>query len=174
MKRVTTLLISTSLALAGAPAMAGHSGGVAWARVVDAQPIFKSVRYPVDQEVCWDEMVWYREPARRSATPVILGTIIGGVIGNQFGGGSGQAVMTAAGAALGGSIAADASRKRNPDGYYAVTEERCTIEREWRTEQRVVAWDVAYKYRGEIYHTRLKEEPGDRIRVRVHVDPLDY
>jgi uncharacterized protein YcfJ len=38
----------------------------------------------------------------------------------------------------------------------------------------VVAWDVTYKYRGQIYHTRMRDEPGDRIQLRVQVDPLGY
>lgn len=175
MKTLSTLITLTFLVLAMTPAMAEHSGDkVAWAKVLDAQPVFQTLRYPVEEEICWDEQVWHREPARRSATPVILGSIIGGVIGNQFGGGSGNVALTAAGAALGGSIAADASHQRNPDGYYAVTERRCTIETDWRNEQRVVAWDVTYRYKGEVYQTRLKDEPGDRIRVRVAVEPVDY
>ena len=174
MNRLMPLMISTSFLCVALPAAADHSGDFAWAKVVDAQPIYQTVRFPVEEQVCWDEMVWRREPVRRSVAPVILGSIIGGVIGNQFGGGSGRTAMTAAGAALGGSIAADASYKRNPDGYYAVTEERCAVETEWRSEQRIVAWDVRYKYAGQIYHTRLREEPGKRIRVRVNVDPIDY
>lgn len=179
MKRVNTALMSsliaTALALTANSALAGHPGAkVAWARVIDAQPIYQSVQYPVDEQVCWDEQVWRRDPAYRSATPVIIGSIIGGVIGNQFGGGSGRVAMTAAGAALGGSVAADASHRRNPDGYYAVTEQRCRVETNWRSEQRVVAWDVAYELYGEVYRTRLKEQPGKRIRVRVDVSPYDY
>jgi uncharacterized protein YcfJ len=175
MKRFNKVLVFTCLTLAVTPAVAGHKDdNSGWAKVIDARPVFKTVRHPVDQQVCWDEQVLRREPRARSAAPIILGSIIGGVIGNQFGGGSGKVAMTAAGAALGGSIAADASYRRNPDGYYAVTESRCAIETDWRTEQRVVAWDVTYKYRGEIYQTRMRDEPGDRIRVRVQVDPLGY
>lgn len=175
MKRVSSAFITSCLALAATNAMAGHPGpAVAWAKVIDAQPVFQTVRHPVDERVCWDEQVWRRDPAYRSATPVIIGSIIGGVIGNQFGGGSGQVALTAAGAVLGGSVAADASRKRNPDGYYAVTETRCEVQTDWRTEQRVVAWDVTYRYHGEIYQTRLKEQPGERIRVRVDISPVGY
>lgn len=175
MNRMNTILISTCLALAATPVMAGHPGkGTDWARVLDARPLYETVRYPVNQEVCWDEQAWRREPRARSAAPVILGSIIGGVIGNQFGGGNGNVALTAAGAVLGGSIGANASHRRNPDGYYAVRETHCSVERDWRTEQRVVAWDVTYKYRGQVYQTRMREQPGDRIRVRVQVDPLGY
>lgn len=175
MNRINTILISTGLVLVATPAVAGHPAeGHDWARVLDTRPVYETVRYPVDEQVCWDEQAWRREPRRRSAAPVILGSIIGGVIGNQFGGGSGKVALTAAGAALGGSVAADASQRRNPDGYYAVTETRCSVERDWRTEQRVVAWDVIYKYRGQVHQTRMRDRPGDRIRVRVQVDPLGY
>ena len=175
MKRLTALMVSTSMALAATPALASKADvGFQWAKVVDARPIVERVRIPVEEQVCWDEQVWRRDPVRRSAAPVILGTIIGGVIGNQFGGGRGRVAMTAAGAALGGSIAADSQHRRNPDGYYAVTETRCGVETNWRTEERVVAWDVTYKYRGEIHQTRMRNEPRDRIRVRVEVNPLDY
>lgn len=175
MKRLITSLISVSMAAAAMPLLAAPPNeNYEWARVVRAKPVIESVRYPVEEEVCWDEAVWRRDPPNRSVVPVIFGSIIGGVIGNQFGGGSGQDLMTFAGASLGGAIAHDAQVRRNPDAYYTVTEKRCSVETEWYTEETVVAWDVTYKYRGEVYHTRMRNEPGDRIRVRVQVDPLDY
>lgn len=144
-----------------------------WANVLDAKPVTETLRIPVDQEVCWDEQVRHRVPERRSATPLILGAILGGVIGNQFGGGSGQDLMTAAGAALGTSIAADQQARRHPPHYYEATERRCQVERQWRSEERVVAWDVTYEYLGEVYQTRMSEEPGERIPVQVQVSPAN-
>jgi uncharacterized protein YcfJ len=116
MKRMNALLISSCLVVAATPAMAAHPrANSECAKVLHAQPVYETVRYPVNQEVCWNEEVYRRQP--RSATPVIIGSIIGGVIGNQFGGGHGNNVLTAAGAVLGGSIGADQARRRNPDGY---------------------------------------------------------
>jgi len=162
-------LITSCLALSLTPAMAAHHGkkSVAWAKVVDAQPVYEVVRYPVEQQRCWDEQAWRRGPAASSATPVIVGSIIGGVVGNQFGGGSGNVLLTAAGAVLGGSIAADASRKRNRGGYYAVTERQCAVETNWQEQEQIVAWDVTYKYRGDYFEARMKDRPGKRIQVRV-------
>jgi uncharacterized protein YcfJ len=37
--------------------------------------------------------------------------------------------------------------------------------------RRVVAYDVEYSYRGETYMSRLKQDPGSRLRVRVSVVP---
>jgi len=156
------------------PALAlGHHEREEWANVLDKQPVIETLRIPVDQEVCWDEQVQYPVPERRSATPLILGAIIGGVIGNQFGGGSGRDLMTAAGAALGTSIAADQQAQRYPPRYYQALEQRCRVDRQWRTEERVVAWDVTYEYLGQVYRTRMRDEPGERIAVRVQVSPVN-
>lgn len=175
MNKTSKLLITTCLALSLTPAMAHHGGkSVTWARVVDAQPVYEVVRFPVREERCWDEQVWRRAPAAGSAAPVIVGSIIGGVVGNQFGGGSGNVLLTAAGAVLGGSIAANASRERYPDDYYRVAERQCAVETNWRQQEQIVAWDVTYRYRGELFETRMKDQPGKRIQVRVDIEPLPY
>jgi uncharacterized protein YcfJ len=148
------------------------NASVVWADVIEAQPIRQVVRIPEREEVCWDEQVYHEVAARRSATPAIFGAIIGGVIGNQFGGGSGRDLMTAAGAALGSSVAIDRQRANYPDRYYATTEQRCEMSTGWRNEERIVGWNVTYQYNGEVYQARVKEAPGDRIRIRVDVTPV--
>lgn len=165
--------------LASAPALADPKHGrygkhdrYDWARVVDARPITETVRIPVDRDVCWDERVTRRVPERRSPVPAIIGGVVGGVIGHQFGSGRGNDAATAAGAALGTAIAVDQQARRYPPRYYDTTVQRCSVEREWVTEERVVAWDVAYRYHGDVYHTRMREEPGDSVRVRVDVHPV--
>lgn len=145
---------------------------VAWADVIEAQPVRQQVRIPEREDVCWDEQVYHAAPARRSATPRIFGAIIGGVIGNQFGGGSGKDLMTVAGAALGASVAADQQRMKHPDRYFASTEQRCETQTRWRIEDRIVAWDVTYAFAGQTYQARMQDPPGDRIQVRVGVQPV--
>lgn len=152
-----------------------HAGGVQYqyAPVISVDPQYQMHRTPMDREVCWEEQGYERTPGRRSsATPTIVGAIIGGVIGNQFGGGSGKRAATAAGAALGGSIGHDAARQnRQGAEYYAVTRERCTVQRDWHEQRVVTGYRVAYEYDGEIYHTVMRHHPGDAIRVRVAVSP---
>ncbi len=155
------------------PAWADQSGAtLAWAEVIEATPVRQEVRIPESGEACWDEEVYREVRARHSATPRILGAILGGVVGNQFGGGSGRDLMTAAGAALGSSVAADQQHRNNPDRYYASTERRCAEQKSWRIEERIIAWDVTYEYRGETYQARVTDAPGDRIRIRVDVTPV--
>ncbi len=43
------------------------------------------------------------------------------------------------------------------------------IEREFR---RPIAYDVDYTYRGAKYRSRLPEDPGNRVRIRVSVAPV--
>ena len=41
------------------------------------------------------------------------------------------------------------------------------------TVRRIVAYDVEYSYKGDTYMSRLKQDPGSRLRVRVSVVPDD-
>jgi uncharacterized protein YcfJ len=170
-KRWRNLLIAAVMGTT--PGLAGAEQFTeTWAPVVEAQPVWQSVRIPQEHDVCWDETVHRITPARRSAAPKILGAIVGGVIGHQFGGGSGQDIMTATGAALGATVVADQQYRKNPDRYYTTLERRCETRIEYRLEERIIAWDVTYEFNGDQYRARMNEAPGDRIRIRVGVTPL--
>lgn len=43
------------------------------------------------------------------------------------------------------------------------------VEREFR---RPIAYDVDYTYKGSKYRSRLAEDPGNRLRIRVSVSPV--
>jgi len=40
-------------------------------------------------------------------------------------------------------------------------------------QRRIMGYDVEYRYRGEVYLSRLNYDPGERLRVRVSVSPAD-
>jgi len=143
-----------------------------YARVVDAQPITEIVRVPREHEVCQQERSRRRVAEHRSPAPAIFGSILGGVIGHQFGGGHGKTAATIAGAAIGGAIANNAQTRRYPPRYYTVQGQRCHTETQWHNEEQVVAWNVSWKYRGEVYHSTMDDRPGKRIPVRVSVEPV--
>jgi len=178
--KVTAVVLLAMIAL---PVWAGNNQGPRiqrsydnanydYAKVVDVQPVTELVQIPQDQQVCQRELVRRRVPEHRSPAPAIFGSILGGVIGHQFGGGHGKTVATIAGAAIGGAVANNAQYRRYPPKYYTVREQRCRTETNWTSEERVMAWDVSWKYRGKIYHSTMDERPGHRIRVRVSVDPV--
>ena len=105
---------------------------------------------------------------------MILGGIIGAAIGNQIGHGDGRRVATVAGAVVGTAIGHDAST-RAPQRV--VTEsrpydaERCEVRYDERVEERIEGYRVTYEYNGIRQTTQLPYDPGDRIRVRVNVQP---
>jgi len=141
--------------------------------VVDVEPIYSVSRTPVDRTVCWEETYYERtHRSRSSATSTVVGAIIGGVIGNQFGGGNGKKAATVAGAALGGSIGRDAARDNRRDRYQPVTEERCSIQREFEERNVISGYRVSYLYQGDVHQTTLRDHPGDQMRVRISVTPV--
>lgn len=193
----SAVLIATVGAVA-IPASAGSYGNnrsydnstVDYARVVDVKPVVETYQVSNPVERCWDERITVREPIRdnrhyrnKSKTPEILGAIIGGVIGNQVGKrGRGKArdVATVAGAVLGGSVGRDVkhknSRRYNDSGRYERTRyetvQRCEVKESYVTKEEVVGYDVSYKYRGQVFYTQMDQHPGDKIKVKVTVDPV--
>jgi uncharacterized protein YcfJ len=156
----------------------------AYARVVDVDPIVHHVRISEPRRECWSETryddVSYTESAgprsRPSPGAMILGGIIGAVVGNQIGHGDGRRVATVAGAVLGTAIGHEAS-SRAPQRV--VTEsrpydaQRCEVRYDERFEDRIEGYRVTYEFNGIRQTTQLPYDPGDRIRVRVDVQPED-
>lgn len=138
-----------------------------YARVVDVDPIVHRVAIDSPQRDCWnEEREVYGQP--RSATPAVLGAIIGGVIGHQFGSGHSRNLGTVAGAVLGASVGHDAAARNA--GVETRDVERCedSTRRDW--EDRVDGYRVTYMYRGREYHTVMPYDPGNRVQVRVGMD----
>ena len=150
-----------------------------FAEVLRVDPLVHTRREPIRRSECWDEPVLVRDPvyARRDrdVAPAVLGAIVGGVLGNQFGSGHGRDATTLAGAALGYAAVRDSQRDRHGyygDRVYRTHVERCAVRTDWRRDADVVAYDVTYRYNGQVYRTRTSYHPGDTIRVRVDVDAI--
>jgi uncharacterized protein YcfJ len=182
-----TLLIGAVLLSATLAASSANAGGYAYngnrssqavydyARVLSAEPIVRyvTVRTPVRE--CWEETEYYtvnHHPAHIGGK-TILGAIIGGVVGHQFGGGSGKRVATVAGSLIGASVA-NAAAHRNA-GYgsteYSRPVKRCETHYQSHEEERIDGYRVIYSYRGQKYSTRMPDNPGKRLRVRVDIRP---
>lgn len=138
------------------------------ARVIDAIPVYQTVRYAVPVEDCRAETV--RLPQyQASGTGPIVGAIIGGALGNAVGHKKrNKQVGAVVGALLGASIGNDI-RRNSPHASPARygTRNVCDTFTEHRNEDRLVGYDVTYEYAGRTYSTRMKRHPGDEIRIRV-------
>lgn len=149
-----------------------------WARVVRVEPVVVYQQVPVTERFCERQPVTVVERRRSDdRAPAILGAIVGGAIGNHFGRGDGRDAATAAGALLGYHAVRDSQRRQ--DRYYGGTRyveyrDVCRNETFYRTEERIVGYDVTYRYNGRLYTTRMDHHPGDRIRVVADVRPVRY
>jgi uncharacterized protein YcfJ len=150
-----------------------------FARVVDVQPIVRTVRVEVPERECWDEERYEEPRGHRDglAGPMILGGLIGGAIGTRIGDGDGRRAATVAGALIGSAIGHDVAARRQAERAAApprvYTVERCDVRYTHRVEERIDGYDVEYEYSGERYRTQLPYDPGDRIRIRVDVSPAE-
>ncbi|MDT8427349.1 MAG: hypothetical protein RQ757_01125 [Pseudomonadales bacterium] len=159
----------------------GVSGGLMaqtryeYGTVIEAVPVYQTVRVTNPREDCWQE----REPVRYdrrsgSYTPVLVSTIIGGALGNAVGNGrSNKRVGAVVGAILGHSIGRDIVSHNNANsGSRYRTVEHCEWVEEYYDTEELVGYQVRYRYNGEEYSVRTSEDPGDQIQLRVRVEPV--
>ena len=172
--KLHTAFLLTALGAAALPSQAAQFEE--YGRVIRAQPRVEQVRQP--REECRTEYVpvqqqqrGYQQP-QRNAGGAILGAIAGGVIGNQVGGGSGRAAATAAGAiagAVGGDRGDNNGRPVQPGYTQEQAVRQCRMVDAW--ESRTTGYEVTYDYRGHSYTSFMDRDPGQRVRLRVSVEP---
>jgi len=157
------------------PSYGRESINYGYADVLRVDPIYETVRYREPREECYDEQVSVRERGGGDPTGgTVAGAIIGGLIGNQVGSGSGRRAATAAGALIGGSVGHNVDRSNGgPDRVYRDTERRCRLVDVEREDRRIAGYDVEYRFKGDVYVSRLDHDPGNKLRVRVAVSPAD-
>lgn len=160
------IMISAGLLSSGLAAADSH---LEYGQVISAIPIYETVRVPTQREVCWDEEIRYQRGSQ-SATPALVGGVLGGAVGRQFGGGSGKDALTVVGAIVGASIGNDIARKNS--GETTQVETRCRTSQEYYEEQRITGYRVRYQYNGQVYTTRTDRDPGETINLRVSVVPV--
>ena len=168
MKRTITFSVVGAAAFAALPAFAqpwqpDAETYTAQARVVRAVPIRETVA-SAPREECWVEPAGGAR--NNQAAGAIIGGIAGGLIGHQFGSGSGNTAATIAGTIGGAAVGNEIGRRNAPDG----TVERCrTVQGDY--DQRVVGYDVTYRFQGREFVTRLPYDPGPDLPVNVTVAP---
>ncbi|WP_455201192.1 glycine zipper 2TM domain-containing protein [Kaarinaea lacus] len=171
------LVITTSLTLVfSSLAFADHKRHahkqkehVRYAKVIHVKPIYRKVRVVYPEQQCWREEV--KKPVTRrvnhaSPEAVVLGGFIGGVIGHELGKNNNPELATVAGALIGSTLVHNANTQYYRTGEYRVYQRRhCRTENHYRTERQLKGYRVTYRYRGELYTTRMKHHPGKRIPI---------
>lgn len=147
------------------PAPNVHYG---WAEVLRVDPVYAALAQPPQQQ-CYPRTVTREDDNHTGGT--VLGAIVGGVLGHTVGKGDGRTAATVAGAVAGGAIGNRVSAAH--DRSYTTQQTVCRPVDNYAPQQQIVAYDVEYRYRGEVYMSRLPYDPGERLRVRVTVAPAD-
>lgn len=125
------------------------------------------------------------------ATGTVIGALIGVMVGHAFGRGDGNKAATVAGGVAGG-IAGNRIAAAQDEATANQTQQQADAERDAvaaslrdcrdpqrpirgsaQPERRIVGYDVEYRYKGEIYMARLPFDPGDRMRVKITVVPVE-
>jgi len=139
---------------------AGWAQAVEYGRVIASVPVVEQVSGP--QRTCWNDEVVVSQPESHGGA--IVGGIFGALLGNSFGRGSGNAAATAAGAIAGAMVGSAGDRPRSE----VQTIRRCEMIESG--QPRTVGYDVTYEYAGQRYTTRMNQNPGDWVQIRVAVD----
>lgn len=142
-----------------------------YAKVIAVSPIYRMVEVAVPRESCWQEQE--QRPVRRqvrsdNAEKMLVGGLIGGVIGHHLGQGDDRDIATIAGTLIGAAVGHDQGTTQGQTReYYVENSTHCRTDTDYRTEQQLDGYQVTYRYRGELYDTRMDQPPGDRIRIPV-------
>lgn len=141
----------------------------AWADVLRVDPVYGVARTVTPSQQCYDQPVVQQNPGN-SAAGTVLGAVIGGVLGSTVGHGGGRTAATVGGAVVGGAVGNSVS---DHGSSYETTQTTCQQVNTVSDQRRISGYDVEYRYRGEVFKSRLNYDPGERLRVRVSVAPAD-
>ncbi len=115
--------------------------------VLGVTPIVESRRVPVQEQIC------ARDKRDRTGDWTAVGDVR-----------SGRPQLS-----ISGAVNED---KRFWAGL-AAEEERCRTVRRYRQRQEIAGYRVEYAYGSERLVTRMDHDPGERIRIRVNLSPVD-
>ena len=168
MKR-TAFAIAAALALGATTAFAGGGTFEDYARVRDVTPEYEKVNVP--RQECYTEVVpqSYNQPRGNSIVGSLIGGVAGGLIGSRVGQGNGRVAAAATGAAVGALVGNHLGSRDSYTQYEEREVRRCRTVDNW--ESRITGYRVAYDYQGRAYTTILPYDPGQRLPVRVSVEP---
>ena len=139
-------------------------GQPGYADVLNAQPLFRTVKTP--RQVCKDVFVSHRAPVRDRdrIAGTAVGALFGGLFGNQIGAGSGRTVAAIGGAAAGGYAGNRIQKNMQDSDTESTRQTRCKTE--YDIQQRVIAYRVSYRLGDQRSVVTMIYNPGDRIPVR--------
>lgn len=135
-----------------------------YAEVMGVSPIKETTVTP--HQECGTRTVTRRRPVQDQyrVAGTATGAILGGVIGHQFGKGKGKDAATVVGAVAGGYAGNRVQKHMQDNDTYTTTVNSCHTVKE--KQEKIVAYDVTYRYNGVTNLVRMDHAPAQRIPVR--------
>ncbi len=141
------LTLATAAALAIVPLAANA------ARYAD---VVRVTRASDDRNCHYEDVRTVERERGNDRTGKVVGAIVGGVIGNQVGSGNGRTLATVGGAVAGAAIGGKVDRDNNPRREVVRSERVCNGGN---------AFNVDYRWNGDVRSTRLAYDPGRSVKV---------
>lgn len=143
-----------------------------YATITQVEPRYKDVQHIQPIRECYTvDVPVYGNVSRgngASGADVLGGMIIGGLLGKGV---TGKDNGAAAGAVIGGIIAADQGQKGQQGIVGYRQEQRCETRNEYTTERKIRNYKIWFEYDGitTSTHTYNRYNVGDRIPVRITI-----
>lgn len=161
------------LALGGVAMVVLGAGGVTgyqqltkpkFAEVVTAKEVFETVVTP--REHCEDVQVQKQAPVKddKRIAGTAIGAVAGGLIGSTIGGGKGKTAATVAGAAAGGFAGNQVQKNMQQKDVVTATERQCKTVQD--KSQKLVGYNVTYRFEGKEGQVRTSFKPGATLPVK--------
>ena len=168
--KILITLISTALLMTSVQSKAENNFHYDYATVIQSTPVYRIVEVTGSEQKCRSEEVIYRQPSRNSNNGSLVGGILGAAVGHALGSRSKHRTgATIAGAIVGASIASDVNRNITQTSNL---ENRCKmVPTSWQ-EERIIGYNVVYRYNNRTFETRLPFEPVDSLKIRVIIAPM--
>lgn len=135
-----------------------------FAEVVGVVEVTETTETP--REVCEDVQVRQqaavKDPHRITGT--VIGGVAGGVLGNQIGKGTGKTLATVGGAAGGAYVGSQVQKSMQKSDVITTTKRSCKTV--YDKTQKVVGYDVTYRYQGKEGVVRTTFKPGPTLPVK--------
>ena len=135
-----------------------------FAEVVAVKEITETVVIP--REHCEDVHVQHQAPVKdeQRIAGTVVGGLAGGLLGSAIGGGNGKTLATVAGAAAGGFAGNQVQKNMQQKDVVTTSERRCKTLNE--KSQKVVGYNVTYRFEGKDGVVRMPFKPGPTLPVK--------
>jgi uncharacterized protein YcfJ len=134
------------------------------AEVVAVKEVTETVVTP--REVCEDVQVQKQAPVKdeNRIAGKVIGGVAGGLLGSTIGGGTGKTVATIAGAAGGAYAGNQVQKNMQSKDVVTTTERRCKTVND--TSEKLIGYDVTYRFNGKEAVARTSFKPGATLPVK--------